>query len=137
MLHSSHQHTTLLNCYTKYISSNTKPLNPGSTDGPTELITVLVSSFWFRPAWSRELVQLWTRAAESSPVVLCATPAAETCRSSPEPSQLQKGTCILSNREPSHLYKCIQNISAPKSPRKEKSTRNYTERQGRDAELQD
>lgn len=65
-----------LNVAQKNISSNTKPLNPGSTDGPTELIRVFVTWFWFRPAWSREseLEQLWAGAApsaESSPVVLC------------------------------------------------------------------
>lgn len=63
-----------LNVAQKNISSNTKPLNPGSTDGPTESITVLVTWFWFRPAWSRELEHLWAGAApsaESSPVVLC------------------------------------------------------------------
>lgn len=57
VLHSSHQHTTLLKSYTKNITSNTKPLNPGSTDssrlGPTKLIQVLVTSLWFRPIWSR------------------------------------------------------------------------------------
>lgn len=52
VLQSSHQHTILLNWYTKNITSNTEPLNPGSTDGPTKLVKVLVTSFWFRPTWS-------------------------------------------------------------------------------------
>lgn len=114
-----------LNVAQKNISSNTKPLNPGSTDGPTEPIRVLVTWLWFRPAWSREseLEQLWAGAApsaESSPVVLC------NRRDLPglEARKLQKGTCILSDHEPSHLYKYIQNISAQKCPGKEKSTKN-------------
>lgn len=79
--HISHQHTTLLNCYTKNIISNTKPLNPGSTDSPTELITALVTRSWLRPVWSRVSTALDSSSSCSRelPKVLGMAATAEPC----------------------------------------------------------
>lgn len=122
VLHGSHQHTTLTNCYTKNATSNTKPLNPGSTDGP-KLVTALVTSFWFRPIWSRVSAALDSSSSFSQEL---SSGSVNSCNRRDLPDLYLKSVSF--KREPAlcrimSRLTCTSVFKPQKSPRKEKVTR--------------